>query len=141
MDEQGDGVDTVTFRGHRPWSTALVCLGVLPLVVMLPLALLAPAARSGFRDADLVPFLVVDALVAVVFVFAAVRARAEADAGRTRALRLVAGLAIPLGLVGGIALMVLHPAAGLGWMTACVVVAGGVLRRTPARLPEPSRAG
>ncbi len=143
MSEQVDGsASTAADDDARGWSAALVWLGgtVAALSTVGLVALIVQSSRpsdspDAWGAAIVMPLALV-ALVSIAFVAATVRARRDADAGDPGELRVLAGLAMPLGVVGALALVLLAPPLGILWLVACVVVPVGVLRST--RAPRPS---
>lgn len=142
MSERASGHERTSADDEaRAWSAALLWLGVA-VAALSAVGLVAVIVQSS-RPSDgpdewgaafFVP-LVLAALVSVAFVVATVSARREADAGQPGALRVLAVLAMPLGVVGALALVLLAPPLGILWLAACLVVPLGVLSST--RAPRP----
>lgn len=143
MSEQVSGsANTAADDDARAWATALLWLGgvaaALSVVGLVALIVQRSRPSDGPDDwgaAILLPLVVV-ALVSVAFVAETVSARREADAGHPGALRVLAVLAMPLGVMGALALVMLAPPLGILWLAACLVVPVGVL--SSARRPRPS---
>lgn len=143
MSEQVNGrASTTADDGARAWSAALLWLGgvvaALSTVGLLAVIVQSSGPSDGpdnWGAAFFLPLALV-ALVSMAFVAATVRARRDADAGSPGALRVLAVLAMPLGVAGALAFVLLAPPLGVLWLAACLIVPIGVLSST--RAPRPS---